>query len=135
VLPDQLLSSLPWKSVPAETEVELKKCARALPVNQAFSQLEYFDIVESHLTPGQCGWLKREIYRGTIASIVFTEIRSLNVHWLGSADALSFSKSFYRGHPLPNIDFWILHRALMKVAAYARDLSLHTNKWFGSDSI
>ena len=135
VLPDRLLSSLPWKSAPAETEVELKKCTRALPINQAFSQSDFLDIVESHLTPQQCEWLKLEIYRGTIASIVFTEIRSSNVHWLGSADALSFSKSFHMGHPLPNIDFWMLHRALLKVAAYARDLSLSTNKWFGSDSI
>ena len=55
----------------------------------------------------------------------------MSVHWLGSAEALVFSTTTYRGSPLPPVNFEMLSRALKQVVAHAKDLSLRTTKWFG----
>lgn len=64
---------------------------------------------------------------------VYSNVRSRNVHWLGSAKALVFSQVMFKGNPLPPIDFHVLHKALRTIVVYAREISLNSNKWFGLD--
>jgi hypothetical protein len=131
VPPHLLAEKLPWKSAPTGASTTLKKRLMDLPQYEALSQAELLAAVEKDTPEDHLKWLGSEIWRGTLANVVHSRIRSLNVHYLGSAGGLSFSNTKYHGQEIPEIDFKTLMRALRRIAAYARVTSLDTNKWFG----
>jgi hypothetical protein len=131
VLPHHLAEKLPWKGAPTGASTALKKRLMELPQFEALSQASILAAVATDTPKDQLKWLESEIWRGTLANAVHSRIRSLNVHYLGSAGGLSFSNTKYLGQSLPEIDFEMLMRALRRLAAHARKTSMDTNKWFG----
>ncbi|MEX2109272.1 MAG: hypothetical protein WD802_01530 [Gemmatimonadaceae bacterium] len=130
VLPHLLAEKLPWKGAPTGAST-LKKTLTELPRYEALSQAGLLASVAKDTPEDHLKWLESEIWRGAIANVVHTRIRSLNVHYLGSAGDLSFSNTTYLGQNLPEIDFAMLMRALRRIAEHARKTSTETNKWFG----
>lgn len=74
--------------------------------------------------------LKAHLWRGTIASIVYSRIRSPAVHEFGALD-VSFDNTTFQDCPVPTINFQMLHNCLKRIANAAREKSLSTEKWFG----
>lgn len=133
VVPELLLNSLPWKSASMGSEIQIRSALSALPAREAVLPSKLITAVSPAITQDQLTWLNGELWRGSIAMAVYIAVRSQNVHWLGSANGLVFSRTTFQGKSLPRIDFHMLHRALQNIVAHARSLSENTNKWFGID--
>lgn len=133
IVPEWLDESLPWRSAPRGAQKHIREAFGSLSVLEAYLPNQLISIVQSSLTADDLGWLKNELWRGSVAMSVYINVRSRDVHWLGAANALVFSPVMFMGNPLPPIDFQMLHRALRTLVAYARKISLNSNKWFGLD--
>jgi hypothetical protein len=131
LMPEWLLSSLPWGNAHRGWVPQIKTALRTLPAREAILPHELVRQVAPAITHDQLNWLKDEMWRGSVAKAVYDRIRSPNVHWLGSADGLVFDGYTYLGRPLPRVDFPMLHQALKKLAVHARSISMSTDKWFG----
>lgn len=136
VLPGRLLSELRsnekrLKRMPDGAMVRVCVALDNLTSDVAWTR----DELRGHLAPvlssHDLSWLEGELWRGSLASVVYEHIRCPNVHEFGSGDGLCFSKARHNGHPIPDVDLWMLHRALQRIIGYARSLSETTNKLFG----
>jgi hypothetical protein len=131
LVPEFLLSSVPWDNAPKGAETQIRSALSKLRAREAVFPHELVTAVTPAITKGQLTWLKDELWRGSVAMAVYIAVRSPNIHWLGSGDALSFDRTTFRGRPLQRIDFPMLLRALQHLAAHARGISIKTGKWFG----
>lgn len=77
--------------------------------------------------------IKKELWRGTYAAIVYAEVRIPSVHGLGPLDGLTFNNTTYKNRPVPPIDFNMMHTSLKVIARMAKEISHTTGKWFGHD--
>lgn len=100
---------------------------------ELYSESEVVGLLESTLTEGERSKLQAELWRSTLAFIVYSKIRNLSVHEFG-ADHVSFSESTYRGASIPTIDFNMLYGCLKRIITAARDFSLEEGKFFGHDT-
>lgn len=94
---------------------------------------EIAGLLTSVLKAHELAWIKSELWRGTLAAIAYSRLRIPSVHGFRSVDAVSFEGTTFRGEPVPDIDFEMLHARLRRIAAAARELSLSSGKWFGHD--
>lgn len=131
LVPEWLLSSLPWDNARRGWAPQIKAALGALRAREAILPHELVKQVTPAITHDQLTWLKDEMWRGSVAKAVYDRVRSQNVHWLGSADGLVFDGYTYQGRPLPRVDFPMLHQALKELAEHARSISMSTDKWFG----
>jgi hypothetical protein len=76
-------------------------------------------------------WLTEQLWRGTLASVAYTRLRSPSVHELGAPGGIAFDDSRIDGDPVPTIDFDLLYSIACRVNAAARDMSLETEQFFG----
>lgn len=126
-----LRESLPFKNLTAAARPQLETALSALPQDEALSKEELLNAMRPTVSEAAVDFLRREAWRGTVASYVYGQMRSPAAHWGGSAGALTFSRTTYRGGRLRKIDFFVLKAALEQIIAHARTVSLETNKWFG----
>lgn len=77
--------------------------------------------------------LRKNLWRGTVASVAYAELRSEAVHSLGTPGGIRFGEATFRGAPVPRIDFELLYRALERILGAALEVSLTTGKWFGRE--
>jgi hypothetical protein len=92
VLPKRLRESLPWKSGPKGCRMAFESVTASMNDVEAVS-LEEMNNLSVSLSPDVASWLERNLWRGTIASVVHERLRTPNVHVLGSASGISFSKT------------------------------------------
>ena len=76
--------------------------------------------------------LRIEMWRGTLAHLVYTSIRCQAVHCLGTSPLL-LSETILRGQPVHPLDFDLLHPVIERIREAAAKLSTATNSWFGHD--
>ncbi len=95
ILPKLIDEELPWRSTPKGLETDLKTAMAVLPPEQAFLPSEFIDRVRPHLAPAHIPWLESEIWRGSIANLVYISLRSPGVHYVGPGHGLSFSSTFW----------------------------------------
>lgn len=131
VLPRRLEESLPWKSAPAGAATALRAELLTLPEFEALTPGALIEALSRNLLDGHVKWMESEIWRGTVANAVHARIRSLNIHNLGSAGGLSFSKTSYAGNAVPDVDFDMLLNALRRIADHAGKISFDADAWFG----
>ena len=114
--------------------VMLQKITPILRQAQAmlYDDNELIKLLRPALTTQELERLKNELWRGTLASIVYSWIRNPAVHGFGCL-GVSFSNTTFQGHPVPAIGFQMLRNCLTRIARVARDRSLSTGKWFGHD--
>jgi hypothetical protein len=129
--PKALKESLPYKSVAPADKLALDSAIAGLPPNEALTKPELRSLLAPKISGAALSFLERESWRATVAMIAYGHIRSLGVHWFGSPSALTFSSTTHHGTQLPDVDFALLRRALDRIFAHAKQLSLATNKWFG----
>lgn len=122
----QVDGELPWGSAPAGAEDAIRSACKDLDPSEVLSEDELCERVKPRLAPNHVEWLRREVWRGTVAHDVYKLIRCLLVHRL-AAPGLLYSSFRYHGEPLPEIDFDVLYRALKKITAHTRGVLLETN--------
>jgi hypothetical protein len=79
--------------------------------------------------------LRREIWRTTIANLVYQRLRNGSVHAFGGGSGIWLSETTHRGLPVPPVQFQQLLRCLRGLVAEARRRSEETGQWFGNDAI
>ena len=94
---------------------------------------ETMDMLAPKLDQAELQDVKREIWRGTFASVVYDQFRVASVHAFGPPDSTTFDGTTFEDKPVPNIDFFMVHDCLKKIIAAARRVSVETGKWFGHD--
>ncbi len=97
---------------------------------------EFHEWAKEFLRAPQLEKLRGELWRGTIAAMLYREIRSALVHGLASRSlpfALAFPDMQHYGEPAPRIDFAVLFEALRRVLQSARNVSLSSGKFFDQD--
>lgn len=100
---------------------------------QFYSESEIIEILSPLVNNFELENIKKELWRGTFAAIVYNEIRIPSVHGFGSADGIMFDNTTFKGQPAPSIEFSMLYRCLKHIEPKVRDISLETEKWFGHD--
>lgn len=76
--------------------------------------------------------LTNQLWRGTLANLVYSDIRSLLVHRLGARPIL-LSRTTLHSQPIPVLNFTLLYPQLTEILEKVRELSVTANSWFGHD--
>jgi len=77
--------------------------------------------------------IKRELWRGTFAAIIYDQFRIASVHGFGPPDGITFDGTTFRGQPVPAIDFAMVYVCLKRIVFVVKELSEKTGRWFGHD--
>jgi hypothetical protein len=115
-------------------ELVLKKVLPILQQSRGkiYNEYDMIALLSPRLTTGEQAKIKDHLWRGTLAAIVYSRIRSPAVHEFGALD-VSFDNTTFQGRPVPTINFQMLHKCLNRIANAAREKSLSTEKWFGHE--
>jgi hypothetical protein len=102
-------------------------------INQVGNELIEPEYMRAKLDPmlnhQQRRWVGNNLFKGTIAYISYERIRSELVHDI-SGGPISFSETFYKGNPVPELDFDILYASLRHIVASSQELAISRNKWW-----
>jgi hypothetical protein len=94
---------------------------------------EILDFLSPVLKSSAIADIRRELWRGSFAAIVYEEFRIASVQGFGPPDGITFDATTYHGQPVPSIDFSLIHDCLKRIVSVAKELSQTTGKWFGHD--
>lgn len=116
-----------------DRELGGKVCAVLANDRELRSEEEVLDLLSLELTAAERARLTNRLWKGTIASIAYDEIRSHLVHGLGAAQRPTFEQSTLEGEEVPPVTFEMFYRVYVRLFEVAKERSLATNKWFGHD--
>src|SRR5688572_21073600 len=106
-----------------------------LPLHETYTVDEFSALAAKHLSEPALSKLKSIMYKGTIAYEVYGELRSPNVHHLGSFAGFIFSDHIYHGEPLPIVNFDMLYAALQRIFNHAEKSALELGRTLGPPEI
>lgn len=131
--PRQLLSALEVRMPKLYQRISDRLAAAFATGQDALrTKEEVITLVNDRLTVEEMQQLKGHLWRGTLASLVYSNIRSPLVHGL-SASPILLSRTTLRGQQVPVLDFALLYPQLSEILERVRELSVTTNSWFGHD--
>lgn len=131
IVPLALERDLPFKSAAPAVRDEVKSALASLPRDRAFELAEIRRQLFPLLSPSATKFLEPELWRGMVANIAYSRFRTPGVHWAGAPDAVIIDRVDGAGEAVPEVNFQILHRALIRIVDHARSISLSSGKWFG----
>jgi len=106
------------------------------PYGRVYSDEEFITIAMKTLTNPEADYLKKHLWKGTLAAVAYSIFRNSGVHAFGAPDSISFDNTYtLDGRPIPNITFDMLHIYLTRILTYAKEVSLRTGLWFGREDI
>ena len=117
-----------WATIHASISGTLQGADKRL-----YGEQEIVDLLAPLLNTSEMEHIKRELWRGTFAAIIYDRFRIAAVHSFGPPDGTTFDRTTFQGQPVPAIDFSIVHDCLKRVVAVAKELSEKTGRWFGHD--
>ncbi len=98
-----------------------------------YEESEIIKLLSSFVSNSEIENIKKELWRGTYAAIVYAEFRIPAVHGLGPSDGITFDNTTFRDQPVPPVEFTMLQALLKSIVEVARQTSMTTGKWFGHD--
>jgi hypothetical protein len=119
-----------WEAIFKKISPLLQKASGKL-----YSSQEMIAFLSPSLTKDELIKIEKELWRGTFAAIVYSQMRLPSVHGFGPPDALSFDKTTFKGKQVPPIGFSMMHASLKRIVSATKELSLSTGKWFGHDRL
>lgn len=90
-------------------------------------------LVEPFLTADELDTLKQNLWRGTLAALVYGRVRGPLVHQLSTRHGVSLDQTIFKGELVPDLDARILYPVLRRVIRGTKELSLASGKWYGHD--
>ena len=100
-------------------------------VGQLYTEEELESLCELHLDNSEIEILKKNLWRGTLAAIVYVFIRSALVHRT-MAPSYHFSNTTFKGEQVAFPDFDLLYFVWGRILSEMKDYSLRTVTWMGS---
>lgn len=95
----------------------------------------FVDALKARLTSGDLERLQHEIWRTTIANLVYQHLRNPSVHAFGGSSGIWLSHTTHERVSVPPIELHQLLGCARGVVAEARRRSERTCQWFGNDAI
>lgn len=131
----QLESFLKSKRAEKKGESISKKVAGTLDVNKYYLHTKdnMLSIVGEVLEADEKKWLGERLWRGTVAAIIYTEIRCQVIHNLFTIDRLPFENMTFNGKRIRQIDFDFMYPVLQRIFKKAREISLTSGRLYGCD--
>ena len=99
---------------------------------QLFTEEDILLSLSPLLYPKETDKLKQNLWRGTMAALAYMHLRSPLVHEMGGLE-FSFDKTLFKGRPVPNMGFSLLHKALLKILDNLYQKSKQSRTYFGYD--
>jgi len=133
----QLENFLKSKRAGKNGESILKKVADTLDANKNYLHTKdnMLSIVGEVLETSEYEWLDERLWKGTVAAIIYTDIRCQLVHNLFTRGYLSFERMTFNGERICRIDFDFMYPVLQRILKKAIEISLTSGKWYGHDFI
>ena len=88
-------------------------------------------IQSSAMLPSEKQKLIENLWRASIASICYAQIRGPEVHGPGSG-GLDFDETVYQGQIGMRIDFELVYTAVSRICEHVRNSSIQSGHWFGN---
>jgi len=117
-----------WKNISQKISPTLQKAR-----GRFYDEQEITNLLSPLLNKSEMGDVQKELWRGTFAAIVYSQVRIPAVHGFGPPDGITFDKTTFKGQQVPAIEFTMLKNSLKRIAGAARGESLNSKKWFGHD--
>lgn len=117
-----------WKKIHESVSDKLMAAEERL-----YEESEIVEMLAPLLNAPDMQLIRRELWRGTFAAIVYNRFRIAAAHGFGPPDGTTFNGTTFQGKPIPRIDFFMVHDCLEKILAVARAISADSGKWFGHD--
>ncbi len=117
-----------WQKINDKISENLQKST-----GRFYNDREILDLLSPLVTGVELEKIKKELWRGTYAAIIYNEMRIPSVHGLGTADGITFDNTTFKGQPIPPIEFPMLYDFIKGIEPELRKLSLNTEQWFGHD--
>ena len=95
----------------------------------------FVDTLKSRLTSTDLERLQQEVWRTTIARLVYQHLRNPSVHAFGGSSGIWLSHTTHEGVAVPPIEFHQLLGCARGVVAEARRRTEQTGQWFGNDAV
>ena len=104
----------------------LKRAQRRL-----YSEAEILGLVGGMLGKEDTIRLKDNLWRGTLAALAYQHLRNPAVHEMGGAKSFQFEGTTFKGDSVPDLNFSLLYKSLLKVLNTMRRKSDETRTYFG----
>lgn len=88
-----------------------------------------------HITASELTQLRPELWRTTIANVVYQHLRNPAIHGFGSSGGIIFSQTTWNGQAVPELGLSLLRTCALGLIAEARKRSEVNGEWFGNDTI
>jgi hypothetical protein len=92
----------------------------------------FLGALQPPLNAQECEHLRRHLWRGTIASVLYTHVRSEAVHNFPPMNVV-FGVSVFGGEPMRDLNYHLVGPAAKAVLTVCHDISLSTGKYYGHD--
>lgn len=92
----------------------------------------FLDALQPPLNAQECEQLRRHLWRGSIASVLYTHVRSEAVHNFPPINVV-FSVSVFGGEPIRDLNYDLVGPAVKAVLLACHDITLSTGKYYGHD--
>ncbi len=119
---------LKWTAIYDKISPALQKAYGRL-----YDQKEIISLLPPLVSSPEIENIKKELWRGTYAAIVYVKFRNPAVHEFGPPSGTTFQNTLFKGQQVPAIDFKMLYTSLKLIAAIAQGKSITSKKWFGHD--
>lgn len=99
------------------------------PVYPLLNEADFLGSVSGMLSVGELKALGRQLWKGTLAGVVYTWMRNPAVHELGGANTIGFSATTLGGKPVSTLSLQDLKPVLKSMLEAARAKSHATGQW------
>jgi hypothetical protein len=120
----------PWKTLAGRIKVAFPGPSHELLPTSTFEEA-----LKEYLTPLQLMQLKPELWRATIANVVYQHLRNPAIHGFGSTGGIILSQTTWNGQAVPELGLSLLKTCALGLIVEARKRSEANGQWFGNDAI
>ena len=99
---------------------------------QLFTDAEFALAVQPPLMAEEVEKIRPHLWRGTLASVIYTNVRCEAVHSFPPV-RVSFGLTTFGGKPLEPLDYTSIAPAVKSILAYVKATSLESGKYYGHD--
>ncbi len=91
------------------------------------------DVKSSDMKPREKQTLIENLWRASIASVCYTDVRGPEIHGAGSG-GMSFDESIFEGRKGVKLTFEVMYEALCRIFEHVKKKSAETGHWFGNSN-
>jgi hypothetical protein len=108
------------------------QAALGTSINKLVSLADLEELLKSNLSKQDVRRLTKDTWRFSVASIAYQRLRNPFIHGLGGPGAVVVVNATVNDNEV-SVDFFVLHRALLRALDHFDTLSKTTGRWFGHD--